>query len=122
MGFAVEQVAYTTQLHTLTCGACGTPFAMEERLYRKKAEEHAEFYCPNGHCRQFCGKTEAQKLRELLDEQARKYASELNLRLAAETELNYIKKRISRGVCPCCKRSFSNVHRHIEQKHPNFKK
>lgn len=29
--------------------------------------------------------------------------------------------RVQRGVCPCCKRSFSNLARHMEKKHPEKK-
>jgi hypothetical protein len=27
-------------------------------------------------------------------------------------------KRVHRGVCPCCKRTFQNIQRHMETKHP----
>ena len=36
MGFALEKVSYTTELRTITCGECGTPFAMEATLYEKR--------------------------------------------------------------------------------------
>ena len=106
MGFALEKVGYTTELHTLTCGACGTPFAMDATLYEKKVEAHGDFYCPNGHCRHFVGQTKAEKLQEQLNDQARKFATELNLRLETEAQLAKLKKRVGNGVCPCCKRSF----------------
>ena len=29
-------------------------------------------------------------------------------------------ERTGNGVCPCCKRSFTNLRRHMNTKHPNF--
>lgn len=28
--------------------------------------------------------------------------------------------RIRNGVCPCCNRSFKDVHRHMKSQHPEF--
>lgn len=122
MGFALEKIGYTTELYTITCGECGTPFAMDATLYEKKRQEQATFYCPNGHCRRFIGKTDVEKLREQLAEQGRKFCAELDLRLQRESELARLKKRVGNGTCPCCKRSFSNLHRHMKNKHPQFEK
>lgn len=31
-----------------------------------------------------------------------------------------IKKRVSKGVCPCCNRSFENLKNHMESQHPEY--
>jgi len=33
-----------------------------------------------------------------------------------------LKKRIACGVCPCCKRTFTNLARHISGQHPEYGK
>lgn len=35
--------------------------------------------------------------------------------------LRKVKIRVGRGVCPCCNRSFENLRRHMESKHPEVK-
>lgn len=121
MGFALEKVGYSTELKTTTCCVCGTPFAIDAYLYGKLFENHNDFYCPNGHSQHFTGKTEAEKLREELARKEQAFSRELNQRLEAERQLNRLKKRVGNGTCPCCKRSFSNLHRHMKTKHPEFK-
>ncbi|MFB3077027.1 MAG: hypothetical protein ACE1Y4_03380 [Lysobacterales bacterium] len=48
-------------------------------------------------------------------------ATELSRR-AHKAAATRIKNRVARGVCPCCNRSFTNLHRHMESKHPNYLK
>jgi hypothetical protein len=31
-----------------------------------------------------------------------------------------LRKRVANGVCPCCKRKFSNVVLHMRQEHPEY--
>lgn len=41
---------------------------------------------------------------------------------AARGQVTRIKNRVGNGVCPCCNRSFGNLHRHMQTKHPGWKK
>jgi hypothetical protein len=34
--------------------------------------------------------------------------------------LTKVKRRVGKGTCPCCKRHFVNVERHMKVKHPSF--
>jgi hypothetical protein len=122
MGYAVSKLEVVNELHMINCGECGTPFAMESKLYEKLRDTQGTFYCPNGHCRQFIAKSKAEILQEQLNEKDKKYWEERNLRLGAEGKLARLSKRIKNGVCPCCKRSFGNLHQHITKKHPEFAK
>ena len=56
----------------------------------------------------------------LASEKAQRKFAEHRVRAekGAKTKL---KNRIANGVCPCCTRSFQNLQRHIETKHPEFK-
>lgn len=129
----------TTQTFTETlvvqhCYKCHCAFGLSRDHYdRARASSDVNFYCPNGHSQVFA-ETEEQKLKRRLErkaEDARWYESQLthtrdqlqaterSLRghKAAKTR---IKNRIAAGVCPCCKRTFQNVARHMEGQHPDF--
>jgi len=114
----------TITLVSVECYTCGVIFGLPSQLKRNLLDNHEMFYCPNGHGQSFIGKTEAQKLRELLEQEKQKFDREFVLRIKTEArEQELLKKqkrlvqRIARGVCPCCKRSFQNVKRHMEMKH-----
>ena len=129
------------QYQFVTCCACGTPFAIEARLHRSLVETHRAFYCPNGHGQSFVGETEAERLkkqlareakqREALETQAKRAQAqadqerhhreltERSLR-ATKAVVTKIKNRVARGVCPCCNRTFANLARHMQTKHPNY--
>tara|TARA_Y100000310_G_scaffold338946_1_gene430083 strand:- start:1163 stop:1354 length:192 start_codon:yes stop_codon:yes gene_type:complete len=35
-------------------------------------------------------------------------------------QVTKLKNRAKAGVCPCCNRTFQNLSRHMETKHPDF--
>lgn len=111
------------------CGGCGIAFFVPSRWLKRKKEEHGSFYCPNGCNRIFTGKTEADKLKEQLEESERKRAADHeNLQNKFLDEMNRANglekklKRVHNGVCPCCNRTFQNLGRHIKTKHPELVK
>ena len=115
-----------TTLECMTCASCGTAFAVPAQVMKKGRENHGEVYCPNGHINVW-RKSEVEKLTEQLAAEQQKASSyrtrleaEEQQRFAAEAARDKLKRRIKRGVCPCCKRSFENVKRHICTKHPEF--
>lgn len=88
---------------------------------------HKTFYCINGHPQFWPGKSDLEKLKDDLAEKARQLefekqraATNFQLREKAEAEVKKIRKRVGRGACPCCKRSFTNLQRHMTTKHPDF--
>jgi hypothetical protein len=107
------------------CINCGIKFCIPLEFQKKLLESHKSFYCPNGHSMIYSGKTEAEKLR---DELKRKEAEmsqvveekwkERNRADQAEKKL----KRVQRGVCTCCNRTFPNLANHMKSKHPELKK
>lgn len=112
-----------------TCCSCGIPFFMPTYYRKQKLENPGSlFYCPNGHGQQYTGTSEAEKLRvklSQLEAEKKKTEEELQNRwLDALNEKNKLAKQLKRvhnGVCPCCNRSFQNLRRHIETKHPELK-
>lgn len=118
-----------------TCCNCLTHFAMDQELYRRAKETGRTFYCPNGHAQHYT-ETEVQKLKKQNQNlkarvgwaeddatRARTEASEVRREKAAiKGQLTKTRNRIANGVCPCCHRTFKQLARHIENKHPDFKK
>lgn len=119
----------TTEFVLIQCGQCGTPFYMEKVLNARRQADGETFYCPNG-----CGRVyrdgDAEKLRI-----ERERSAALETRLASTSEqlraahaerektersLSLLKQRTKNGVCPCCKRSFCNLRRHMQSKHPTY--
>ena len=110
-----------------TCCVCGIPFFMPTYHYKRLVANKGEsFYCPNGHSMSFTGPTEAQKLKEKLealqkqkdqehDDLQNKWLDALNEKYKVEKQL----KRLHKGVCPCCNRSFVNLQRHMKNQHPD---
>lgn len=118
-----------TSFETETCCSCGMKFAMTSDFMRRRRDDHALFYCPAGHNQYYYGKTEAQKLKEQLEQRAAEVAR-LNVRAVdAESKLGRVarahkkmRKRIANGVCPCCNRTFQNLLRHMQTEHPDMTK
>lgn len=115
------------------CGKCGVLFGMTEDYVADRKKDMAVWYCPNGHQRVFRESTaekerrraeraesEAAYFRDRMreEQQAAQHArNQVRAEKGAKTRL---KKRIAAGVCPCCKRHFTNLERHIKGQHPEF--
>jgi hypothetical protein len=111
----------------LECGGCGIPFFVPTKWKNNKVSTHGSFNCPNGCDRQFCGETKEEKLQRELEqvkqqrlreqeELQNKWLDEMGRANKLEKQL----KKVHKGTCPCCKRSFENLKRHMETKHPEL--
>lgn len=123
--------AVSVNLTIITCYKCGIPFGIPDYQYNRLINSQEGFFCPNGHEQFFSGKTEAQKLKEQL-EQKEKLLAQQTIRIETlrhdrdhhercATRLRNKLKRVKNGVCPCCNRTFSDLWRHMETKHPEYK-
>lgn len=127
-------MTYSGTLTTVTCW-CGMRHAVPTELREHQQRQHQDgrpqdsIYCPLGHRYVIAGKGEAEVLRQqlatarrsrdatrdLLDHEQRSHA-------ATRGHLTRTRKRAAHGVCPCCKRTFQQLDRHMKAKHPNFVK
>ena len=113
---------------------CGVVFGIEAAHQGRLRDTHAWFYCPNGHQQHYSGESDAEKARReaagqkknaeyymnrLAEEQGMRRKTERRV-LAYQGHLGKLKKRIANGVCPCCKRSFVGLARHIKTQHPDY--
>lgn len=125
----------TLQYHPITCWSCSIPYYLPDGKYNRCLENGDNFYCPNGHSAVFSD-TKASKLaKELAQEKKRREWAEADRDMykqsvdtvshqmaAYKGVTTKLKKRIANGVCPCCNRTFQNLHQHMSKQHPDFKK
>lgn len=121
---------------TVTCCKCKCEFGLTLHVYQTRKEDHQVFWCPHGHQQHFSwGKTEEDKLREERDRLKQQLAYKDDVIANERREAEYQKKRVAvakgqvtklknraaAGVCPCCNRTFQNLHRHMSSQHPTFR-
>jgi hypothetical protein len=118
----------TITMVTETCCNCGVVFGMPSDLAEVlQNDPNKYFYCPNGHSQHYM-KSREQRLREEAERKLRDKENELiqaaNRRLEMERDLkkaNNKLKRVSKGVCPCCNRTFQNLAEHMKTQHSDLK-
>lgn len=119
---------YNIIFELITPGCCHVSFMMEGSLYKARSKDHRTWYCPScGSKRHFTGGSEEVKLKKqlknerntikFLRKQNEKERNRTRAQKAAKTKL---KNRIKNGVCPCCNRTFKQLARHMENKHPEY--
>lgn len=108
------------------CCDCGVAFAMTSEMQSRLNERGGSFYCPNGHSQHYTT-PEVTRIKRELDAAQKKLtstqfelAAERSVREKAQKELKRHQKRSSVGMCPCCKRQFVNMQRHMKTKHPKY--
>lgn len=116
------------------CCECFTHFAMDSDLNARRRQTGGTFYCPNGHAQHYT-ETEVQKLKkqneslrknlawtdEALTRAYNEHEATKKEKANIKRQLTNTRKRIANGVCPCCHRTFVNIARHMDSKHPDFK-
>ncbi len=115
------------------CYKCGIPFGLSSDKRRQLIERGDSFWCPNGHQQHYCESdlVKANKKIERLQNsntnlqgrcsdlsQAKNAAERSNSALRGVNTRT--KNRIKNGVCPCCNRHFHNLHKHMQNQHPEY--
>ena len=124
MGYALP---VTVAMVDMECGECGIPFSVPETFQRERKKSGASWYCPNGHGRVY-KETELDRARKMLEdanrrntELAQRVADSEKRAKAIETKERRLRNRVMNGICPCCRRHFSDLARHMKSKHPEAK-
>lgn len=126
-------MTYTGTLAIEECCSCHITFAMPKDFQHRCRETGQRFYCPLGHG-QVYATTEIQKLKDELrrekfwrdNAETRARAARDQADAAERSAAAYkgvatrIKRRVANGVCPCCKRTFADLARHMAGKHPGY--
>lgn len=123
-------IQQTLILEEITCGTCGILHAVPQNWIQERRKTAGDIHCPNG-CRRSWRESEAQKLKRELEAKERELTAakcetmRVNVLLEdekrAKAKQDRKLKRVHKGVCPCCNRSFQNLRRHMETKHPEQK-
>lgn len=128
-----EQTTWVEEFRVTDCASCGIVFAVPATFDRRRRDDARSFYCPNGHTLTYA-ESKADRLQRELDH-ARRRVSWRDEELAAarqlaktndhrarayKGQLTKMRKRLAAGVCPVagCKRSWTELHDHIETCHP----
>lgn len=135
-----EQFTLTAQttLVIQSCYTCQILFAMPDELNQRALENRGphgvEFYCPKGHRQHYVGETDldrerrrAERMRQQWESTAARLVHEQDQRRATERSNRALRavntrtrKRIAKGVCPCCNRTFANLADHMAHQHPGY--
>lgn len=117
-----------TKSYAYHCITCGVAFTVPQIVADRQAEVGGYHHCPNGHSQGWAkdGSENAKLTRER--DRLKQQNARLEMEAAAakrETEAERAKvqrlaRRAKAGSCPCCKRTFSNMTRHMRLKHPDF--
>jgi len=118
------------EYYVINCCKCAFVFAVDNRWDNKRRRDHKSFWCPHCGTRQsYSGKSDLEKLKEeIYSERSnskwyqRRFESEKKSKSALKGQFTKFKNRIGVGVCPCCKRNFKQLARHMENKHPDYGK
>lgn len=117
------------------CLTCGVIYAIPASVYDEQQRTGGYHKCPSGHSQGWakdeCETERLRRERNLLNQRVAERNDEIRhqkaLRERAERtasaykgQVTKLRKRAGRGVCPCCNRSFANLRRHMEAKHPDF--
>ncbi len=135
MGLLFSDMTITVELVHMTCGECGSHFAIDQIKYDRCKKTGEGWHCPNGHSRKFTT-TENSELKDRItqlqnDNTYLRHAKDnLHTELTQQKhvtrtykgQVTKIKKRVHNGVCPCCNRTFTDLQRHMSTKHPDFVK
>jgi hypothetical protein len=109
------------EIEIVHCASCGTAFGVLASYQVDRRRDHAVFYCPNGHNNFYPQKTEAENLKEELKRKEQELADKVIEKIEIQNELNTANsklERVHKGTCPCCKRSFKDLSKHMQTKHP----
>lgn len=118
-------------LTQINCGECGGTYAINER-YREQRHKQGGFWtCPYCKCSWGYVQSENTRLKKQIEDRERelresKCEALRQQQLREQEQLERAKverklRRVNKGVCPCCNRSFQNLQRHMAAKHAEKK-
>lgn len=127
-----ETMTYLGELTRLSCW-CGIKHAVPSELRDHQMRCHdngrtvPDIYCPLGHCHVPAGEPKIKQVERERERARNREAARVAERDQAEASARGYKgaatrarKRAKAGVCPCCNRTFKQLARHMESKHPDF--
>lgn len=135
-GVTQETHESTRTFTVIDCGSCGGSYALSKRFVDERYKYGGHWTCP--YCK--CGWGYSKENTELAREKERANKAERSRdhawdaarkerenhrrtearRRAEKAAKTRLKNKISKGQCPCCRRNFDNLARHMANQHPDF--
>ena len=125
--------AQADELVVLRCW-CGIAHAVPSTLRNEQLRQHHDgtgrvmsIFCPLGHEHAPGSTPKHKELEQQLQRERAKHdqtkaalESAKRSRNAVKAAHTRTKNRVAKGVCPCCNRTFQNLHRHMVSQHPDY--
>ncbi len=118
----------SVRFETITPSCCGHTFALPKGRVEQLKESHETFWCPN--CKGgnwFPGLSDKEQLeQQVKDLELSVNSAEMRAERSQRSanayrgHLTRTKRRVGKGVCPCCNKHFEKLGRHMESKHPGY--
>lgn len=121
-----KQTGETIYFDLIECCNCGIPFMVPLRFKECLRRDKTQFYCPVGHPQSYRRSNEEIKIEKYereLQEKDNQLIRERQLVAETAAQKNKLErqlKKVHRGMCPCCNRSFSNLQEHMKNQHPEI--
>lgn len=116
----------TADFELISCADCGVVFGMPVELVTQKRQNGGRFYCPNGHSLSW-KESEVDRLKRINRALSSNLTHERDQRGATERSnralrgvVTRTRNRIAAGMCPCCRRTFRDLARHMSGQHPDY--
>ncbi|MEK6879592.1 MAG: hypothetical protein AABY22_08295 [Nanoarchaeota archaeon] len=91
------------------CLTCHVLFWISEAHHNRLVSSKEGFYCPNGHCASFVGKTDVEKLKEVKEELNKNLEYTKNLEKTAEASYKR-EQELEKKLKECKKAQKSTTH------------
>lgn len=125
--YANDIAAHFTTIEAHDCAECGIVFGLDEQFAARRRKDGRLFYCPNGHGLSWKKSLDDEALKRRLASAEANVTHLRDQRDAAERsarsykgQVTKIKRRVGKGVCPCCNRTFQDLARHMAGQHPDY--
>ena len=131
----MAKINISEEYQHVSCACCGIFYFVPADWLNEKKRTGDDGSCPNGHSWAYRDTTadilrrerdslkqQQARLRDRIEEEQRWRQSAERSAAAHKGQVTKLKKRASAGVCPCCNRSFENLRRHMNAKHPDYTK
>ena len=123
-------MSWTTMTVTIVtdeCWVCGVPFGLSKEYKDDIVKRGKSFWCPNGHKLCYVTETEEDRLRKRVERlENRNHGLQSDLESAGRRAaalrgvVTRTKRRIAKGKCPACRKSFPDLADHMGQAHPEW--
>lgn len=116
-------------MSSVTCGSCAGVFALNKIFLEHARSNRGNYTCPYCKTGWSWSESEADRLRSQIETKERELRESkcetlrqqhlLEAEQKLKSKLERKLRRVGKGVCPDCQRSFSNLARHMATKHAN---